>query len=240
MNAMTLACQDSEQMISLIWDAIDTDWPQGVAWKAWKYIAEANVERSIPAKLSIAKELREVSMKDDDDPNVLVEQLAKIKNKARLSKVTVSLEEQLVAVIGAAPAKYQTLLGNYSSGQVTNSTKFREMIDAMTDLYARLNVHQQAEDNNEVSLTAADVEPSFAGTCFKCKKRGHKASKCPTNKNQRPQGAGKGSKSTLKCGYCGKSAHIEANCWMKHPDKKPDWKKRQDTKRVVMEVRQRI
>jgi hypothetical protein len=35
MNAISLACQDSEQMISLIWDAIDSDWPQGVAWKTW-------------------------------------------------------------------------------------------------------------------------------------------------------------------------------------------------------------
>jgi hypothetical protein len=77
-------------------------------------------------------------------------------------------------MIGIGPAKYQTLLSNYSTGQVTSPTKFREMIDRMCDLQKH---HQNVEDaaklkkGKEISLTS--VGTGFAGTCFTCKKKGH-------------------------------------------------------------------
>jgi hypothetical protein len=97
-HALSLACQGSTTMISLIWDTVDQDWPQGGAWKAWKLIANAMIEKDLAAKLTIKKELGEVNMKEDDDPNVLVEQLAAIKNKARLAGEIVSLEDQVLTV----------------------------------------------------------------------------------------------------------------------------------------------
>jgi uncharacterized protein YydD (DUF2326 family) len=76
----------------------------------------------VTAKLQLQQDLRAISMKEDDDPNVLVEQLAKIKNKARLSGLSVMLDEQVVTVISIAPAKYQMLCTDYSMGQVTSPT----------------------------------------------------------------------------------------------------------------------
>jgi precorrin isomerase len=88
------------------------------------FVEEAMVDKNVTAKLQLQQDLRAVSMKEDDDPNVLVKQLAKIKNKARLSGLSVTLDEQVVTVIGIAPAKYQMLLTDYSSRQVTSPTKF--------------------------------------------------------------------------------------------------------------------
>jgi hypothetical protein len=33
-------------------------------------------------------------------------------------------------------------------------------------------------------------------------------------------------KRAQKCNYCGKTRHLEEECWKKHPDKKPEWAKR--------------
>jgi hypothetical protein len=230
--AISLACQESDYALSLVMDSIDDDWPNGLAWKAMLFLEEAMVDKNVTAKLQLLQDLRAVSMKEDDDPNVLVEQLAKIKNKARLSGLSVMLDEQVVTVIGIAPAKYQTLLTDYSTGQVTSPTKFREMIDHICDLQKHLqNVEDAAKlkTGKEISLTS--VGTGFAGTCFTCKKKGHKASQCSQKKTST---AGKGStpKSDTKCGHCGKAGHPEANCWMKHPEKKPDWKKRQEAKKA--------
>jgi precorrin isomerase len=122
--AISLACQESDYALSLVMDLIDDNWPQGLAWKAMLFLEEAMVDKNVTAKLQLQQDLRAVSMKEEDDPNVLVEQLAKIKNKARLSGLSVTLDEQVVTVIGIAPAKYQTLLTDYSSRQVISPTKF--------------------------------------------------------------------------------------------------------------------
>jgi hypothetical protein len=86
------------------------------------FLEEAMVDQNVTAKLQLQQDLRAISMKEDDDPNVLVEQLAKIKNKARLSGLSVMLDEQVVTVISIAPAKYQMLHTDYSMGQVTSPT----------------------------------------------------------------------------------------------------------------------
>jgi hypothetical protein len=65
-------------------DSIDNDWPQGLAWKAMLYLDEAMVDKHVTAKLQLQQDLKAVSMKEDDDLTFLVEQLAKIKNRARL------------------------------------------------------------------------------------------------------------------------------------------------------------
>jgi precorrin isomerase len=230
--AISLACQESEYALSLVMDSIDDDWPNGLAWKAILYLEEAMVDKHVTAKLQVQQDLKAVSMKEDDDPTILVEQLAEIKNKARLSRLSVTLDEQVVTVIGVAPTKYQTLLTDYLTGQVMLPTKFREMIDRMCDLQKRLqNVEDAAKlkTGKEISLTS--IGTGFAGTCFTCKKKGHKASQCPQKKTST---AGKGSmpKSDTKCGHWGKAGHGEMNCWMKHPEKKPDWKKCQEAKKA--------
>ena len=40
---------------------------------------------------------------------------------------------------------------------------------------------------------------------------------------------GGGNKKT--CGHCGKTGHVEADCWKKHPEKKPSWANKEDKDR---------
>jgi hypothetical protein len=82
--ALALAFQDSDTLISYIQESMDDEWPQGVAWKVMALVESVMINKNAVAKLEIQQDLREVSMKDDDDPTVLIEQLSKIKNKAML------------------------------------------------------------------------------------------------------------------------------------------------------------
>jgi hypothetical protein len=67
-------------------------------------------------------------------------------------------------------------------------------------------------DAAEISLSA------FGGVCYNCKKKGHKANKCPDKEHKDEKGTrpkGNGDKFNGKCNNCGKVGHKEANCWEK-------------------------
>ena len=95
------------------------------------------------------------------------------------------------------------------------------------------------DDVVETSLT------NFGGHCYHCGKKGHKKNKCPllktgsgnprNNNNSRKQKGKKKFKGN--CNHCGKEGHKEADCWEKHPEKKPaKFKKKADTAGANVEV----
>jgi hypothetical protein len=62
---------------------------------------------------------------------------------------------------------------------------------------------------------------SFLGTCFMCKKKGHKANECPKKRGK----VKNRDKTSETCGHCGKKGHSELSCWIKpeNKDKAPEW-----------------
>jgi hypothetical protein len=69
----------------------------------------------------------------------------------------------------------------------------------------------EEKSGDEISLSA------FSGTCFHCKKKGHKANECPEKEKS------SGKKFKEKCNNCGKEGHKAADCWEKeeNKDKRP-------------------
>ena len=76
--------------------------------------------------------------------------------------------------------------------------------------------NKKSEENNKLVLSA------FGGVCFTCKKKWHKAHKCPDKKANSLRGGAMG-KFNGKCNNCGKQGHKEVNCWAKeeNKDKRP-------------------
>ena len=78
-------------------------------------------------------------------------------------------------------------------------------------------------------------EGNFRGVCGFCNKVcGYKRKDCPLRKAAGGSGgggggggggrnSGGGGNSNKTCNCCGKKGHVEADCWVKHPDKAPKW-----------------
>ena len=63
--------------------------------------------------------------------------------------------------------------------------------------------NSNAKGQKEVSLTSSDGK--------KCKKKSDKKEGSDDEKTKKT------------CNHCGKSGHLEKNCWQKNPDKAPKW-----------------
>jgi hypothetical protein len=109
------------------------------------------------------------------------------------------------------------------------------MADVYAIMYGPAVKHKADKDSGDREVTLSNVGSGsgggkhFGGTCFHCKKRGHKASECRSNPNA--TGASSNTNTTSnrtsgtsnKCGYCGKTGHDESKCWLKPGNKVPDF-----------------
>jgi hypothetical protein len=76
----------------------------------------------------------------------------------------------------------------------------------MNDLWRTHAVSKDVKKDDELILN------TFDGFCFRCKRKGHKAHKCPEKKGRKimPGMVGK-----MTCNHCGKPGHKQADCWQK-------------------------
>lgn len=102
----------------------------------------------------------------------------------------------------------------------------------MEDLHVAMNALWQSigelmkrsvNDDNKLVLSAFNVY------CFRCKECRHKLHECP-KKGQEKSGSGSAKKFNGKFNSCGKTGHMEKNCWSKaeNTHKRPQWLKDKD------------
>ena len=94
-------------------------------------------------------------------------------------------------------------------------------------------------EGNELVLNA------FAGFCYGCKKKGHKAHKCPDKKYNNVtsgrykggNGSTNGNKFQGKCNNCGKPGQKFADCWAReeNKDKCFNWNKKKEQANVSVD-----
>ena len=226
MANLTMALTGDSSM-AIIFDVMDNDeWPGGLAWKIIEALKHKYAPEDTMSSVEMSERLSEVSMKTNEDPATLFTQLAAIKTQFKTLKVS---EAAMIAVVlKAAPEMYDLVL---TSLQVQKKMELK-----VIDLRETMNVYYRGKvKSKDGDKDTGDKElnlSAFEGTCYDCKKPGHKSYQCP-NKKSRGTNYDKGKKFMGKCNDCNKFGHMKKDCW-KNPDnanKKPQWLKDKEKNR---------
>jgi Zinc knuckle len=180
------------------------------------------------SKVEARKALSKVSMKPKEDPTVLIERLRMIEASYMESTMVIIDEAHMIAVVmDKTPAEYKSIIitemkreggGTLDDLEELLHQQWRALYGTKDDKAVKNSEDDDDDDdaNDEVVL--------FAGTCFKCNKKGHRAADFQSGEQDMEvqKGSFKGS-----CFKCGKNGHRATDCWddEKNASKRPkNWK----------------
>ena len=202
----------SEGTMFLVYKAMNADWPNGLVHLVIKGLFKKYQPQDMVMLVELRQMLNKISMKKDSNLAILFEQIASVEN--RYSTVTRKIpEEELIAIVlDKSTKEYKTALMVEQRVKGT-SLKLEDLESAMNQHWHQIGTSNKAnEKSNEILLVAVN-----GIICFKCGKKGHKASMCPeNNKGSAKEGSNKQGtrqKEKKKCYRCGKVRHIATNCW---------------------------
>jgi hypothetical protein len=136
-------------------------------------------------------------------------------------KTTIDDAEMITIAMNAAPKQYQSVLTSEQcrlGNTITPlhiETEMQNHWRAVHGMRIGKGILKGDEEEEDQELTLS----AFAGTCFLCKKKGHKASNCPNRKRKR---SGNNNSNNSNKGNTGTK---ETDCWKKPEDKEkaPEW-----------------
>lgn len=237
-NALAMACFTmsftSDGLLGMINESMTSEWPSGLAYLVVEALNKEYRPMDRMTRVDLRTDLNNIHMKKKDKPSVLFEQIAHIKNRYNRDGFKISEEDLFAVVMAVAPDEYQSNLisEQRTKGEDLTLQNLRQVMDTVYRQLYGVRKSKQDENEPEVSLS------NFAGRCFTCKQRGHKASQCPkgqqTQQGQQQNQANSNAKQQI-CGHCGKKGHNESNCWLKpeNRDKAPNWLKAKLDKKEV-------
>jgi hypothetical protein len=165
------------------------------------------------------RRLNDASMKKNDDPAILFEQLAEIEVAYAGTTIKITEQDCIGVVFATAAEKFHYVLTSEQRTKVADLT-MDDLEDAMNHMWRQGGGSQNkhtGNDGGEMVLTA------FGGTCYNCQEKGHKANQFPNkdgpsngnrNASVNTQGKFKGD-----CNNCGKIGHKNSDCWQLEENK---------------------
>ena len=211
----------SNSLLNLIIKATTPDWPGGLAHLVITDLFQKYQPKDKMTRVEVREKLNSVSMKPEEAPSVLFEQLSAIQNQVNNTAYEVAEEDLMAVVFNAAPNEYQTLL-SVERRTKGDALKLVHLEETMNQHYRQISTARK-DDRSEVALV----------TCYKCGKEGHKANECPATNNRRASSGSNNSnnrnngqsrpKFKGRCYNCGRVGHRSADCWEKesNKDKRP-------------------
>jgi hypothetical protein len=143
----------TQQLLGLIYKAQTTDWPGGLA----HLVVTALKKKYQPVNTMSLVEMRHavaaVSMKKDDDPSSLFEQISGIDNRFQNAALTMLDEEKIATILMAAPKKYITLLTAEQRQKGVN-LKLDDLQEAMLARWRQTHNSTEQSEESEIGLTA--------------------------------------------------------------------------------------
>jgi len=219
-NALILGMKDNK-MLNVLQQSKTEAWPSGLAWLAIELLEQRFAPKDAMSSVEMEDQLAKIKIGKNDDPLDIDDKMAEV----QIQFGCVLTEDQKLTWI------IKIARGNYAS-EITNCTKLynmvhgrkptpQEMLDTLHECW-RVGGGKKS-DNDDSTETVLAAPDGFAGTCYHCKQKGHKANnpKCPKfNNNGGGNGSGGGGsnnngkkKFDKDCNNCGVKGHKKVDCW---------------------------
>jgi hypothetical protein len=200
--------------MGLLFKAQTEKWPNGLAHLVVKELFKKYRLCDMISHVKLRSQLNKVSMKAQDDPSMLFEQISKIQNRfkedAAGNPIKLEKEDLISIVLAVAPKEYQSVL--------MIEQRVKGMAIELDDLESAMVQHYRMTMNNKTKKEVAEgFETNFAATDQENKKN-----------NQNGQSyKGNNKKKKSSCFICGKDGHLVQECWdnPSNASTRPKWYK---------------
>jgi hypothetical protein len=195
------------------------EWHVGEAWMINAALVKNYRPDDIIAAAEARRRLNDVSMKKNEDPDILFEQLAEIEVACAGTTITITEQDCIGVVFATSSEKYHSVLTSEQRTKGADLT-MDDLEDAMNRLWRQGGGSQKkhtSDDGGEMMFAA------FGGTCCNCQEKGHRANQCikkdgPINGNLNASGITRG-KFKGECNNCGNIGYKKSDCWQLEENK---------------------
>jgi hypothetical protein len=137
----------SEGTISLVYKASTVDWPNGLAHLFVIAMLQQYMPQNTVTTVKLRQMLNKVSMKANDDPRVIVEQISTIENRYTTA-TQIEKEDLSVVVLDAAVKDYQAVL-TCKQRVKGPSVTLLDLETAMNQHYRQIKGSKPSKDNDK-------------------------------------------------------------------------------------------
>jgi len=188
---------DNRTCMWILQDAITRKWPNGATWLIVKWLMKRYRPSDLMTEVELHKKLASFKMAENDNQANLFTQSAEIR--------TWYTKDLVTSTDASITRAYKLLVTPFaitrSQGRAFDIDELEESLIALWRAFTSTGTATLSKEISEMGLGSVP----FAGTCYKCKQKGHKANASPQNSNKK--------KFDNKYNLCGRQGHKKVDCF---------------------------